>query len=194
MKEYIFSTIIGAALLDLLFVFLPIGGESLLKYLRYIAALILALCIISPFARVFSDSYSIDDIIDMIPTVSGDYEMPEYVYSDEGGVREADEYGNMLSDELVFCDGYIRECFVGIANGIKTELGAKFGIDADDIRVAVAADVRDTENIELICIKITLNERCRYISGDVREHIRRALDCRTDVQTGFGGKNDREDN
>lgn len=188
MREYLFSAIFGAAFVDLLLELLPLGANSKLKgYVRYIASLMLVLAIISPVVGLLVRAEKLSTDGYMYAVESYGLEMPRYIYVDESGVYESDEHGEMLSHETVFCDLYLSECCHNIASGIKDSIKDKFGIDKEELAVAVTIDTDVRESIELICVRVKVKRRLGLIRGDMIEYLSRML--KTEV---YVEENDKE--
>lgn len=175
MKEYLFSAIFGAALVELLLELLPLGASSKLKgYVRYIASLMLVLAIVSPLVGLLvrAQKISFDDVYDI---ESYGLELPRYIYIDASGAYESNEQGERLSKTTVFCDLYLSECCHNIASGIKDSINDKFGIAKEEIDVAVAIDTDVRESIELICVRVNVKHRLGFIREDIVEYLSRML-------------------
>ena len=178
MQNYIFSTIAAACAVELILEFAPfIKDTTLKKYLRYVFALVLSLCIIAPF----SDSVSFGDIgLALDPGENTDTTAgSEYVYfEDELLACECNEHGTPERDAPATCDMYIRECCFGIIRNAKSVLSNKFPLESNDISIGIAFDVSDVTNIELICAYINIKSDSGYLKSDARDYLEKTLGCR----------------
>lgn len=184
MDNYVFSSIIGAAILEFVTDFLPISQKSpLRKYIRYIISLIIALTIVSPIASLITDPD-----ISVFSKLSGfEYgsqvllsEEP-YLLVAESAVYAIDESGNKKSDSPVLCDMYITQCSRSIADKVKDILKEKFSLDKNKTDIEIAIDVTDIENIEILHVYIQIDGAGRYITSDVCDYLSRMLDCEVSV-------------
>ncbi len=181
MDNYVFSSIIGAAVIEFVSEFLPISAKSpLRKYIRYIISLIVALTIISPVISMVRD---IDT--DVFAKLSGfDYSVETnlgtepYLYVSDTAVYAANSLGEKSKENPVFCDMYIAECVRRVGEKAKEELARKFSLDKKSISVDIAVDVSDSENIELICANIGIYGANSYLISDACDYLSDILECR----------------
>ncbi|MBE6605936.1 MAG: hypothetical protein E7635_02725 [Ruminococcaceae bacterium] len=184
MNNYVFSSIIGAAVIEFVSDFLPISQKSpLRKYIRYIISLIIALTIVSPIASLISEPD-----VNVFSKLSGfEYDSQvllseePYLLVAESAVYAIDKSGNKKSDTPVLCDMYIAECARGIAYKAKDILKEKFSLDKNKINIEIAINVTDIENIELMCVNIKIQGASKYIISDVCDYLSDILDCNVSV-------------
>ena len=171
MGTYIFTTIMGAAVIELVSEFIPLSANSpLRKYLRYIIALVLAIVIVTPVAKLINhNGADIFSYFDNIPEAETSISEYQYICVTENAVSEPDALGNITSEAPLLCDLYIRECCLGIIEKTKTALADKFSVDADYINMNVSVDLTDKENIKEI--KKGLNSCAGYIRGQLAKNL-----------------------
>lgn len=178
MQNYIFSTVAAACAVELILEFAPfIKDATLKKYLRYVFALVLSLCIIAPL----SESVSFEDIGLALNTGedTGTSAGSEYIYfENEFLACECNELGTPERDTPAACDMYIRECCFGIIRNSKSILSNKFSLELNDISIGIAFDVSDVTNIELICAFVNIKSDSGYLKSDARDYLEKTLGCR----------------
>ncbi len=177
MQNYIFSTVAAACAVELILEFAPfVKDATLKKYLRYVFALVLSLCIVSPF----SESVSFGDLESVlengenasVPAVS------EYIYfENESFSCECTENGVPKRDTPAACDMYIRECCFGIIRNAATALSDKLVVDVNDIGIGIAFDVTDISSIKIICAYIDVDSKSKYLKSDARDYLGDLLGC-----------------
>ncbi len=178
MKNYIFSTIAAACALELILEFAPfIRDATLKKYLRYIFALALSLCIIAPF----SESVSFGDL-PYVPEAGEEIGLnygSEYVYfEDDSFMCECSEFGVPERETIAAVDMYISECCLGIIRNSKLAILNKFSLDAADISIGISFDISDVSSIEIICAYINVNSASAYLKSDAADYLETTLGCR----------------
>ena len=183
MGNYIFTTIMGAAVIELVSEFIPLSANSpLRKYLRYIIALVLAIVIVTPVAKLINhNGADIFSYFDNIPEAETSISEYQYICVTENAVFEADALGNITSEAPLLCDLYIRECCLGIIEKTKTALADKFSVDADYFNMNVSVDLTDKENIKLVCTHIDVKGIKKYLVGDIHDYVEALLGCKTYV-------------
>ncbi len=178
MQNYIFSTIAAACAVELILEFAPfIKDATLKKYLRYVFALVLSLCIVAPF----SDLVSFGEIAAALD-VRGDTGVRTdtgYIYfEDDSFLCESDEWGVPKRDSTAACDMYIRECCFGIIRNAKSALSSKFSLELSEISIGISFDLSDVSDISLICAYVNISRDSRYLKSDVRDYLENTLGCR----------------
>lgn len=164
MKAYIFSVIIGAAAVEFAFDFLPLADNSpMRRYLKYICALVLALCICAPLSSLCKNEVS--GFAGGFPEFdTADRAAYEYLYFVDGAVYEADADGNIIS--AVACDAYIRSCAENIIADTTAALERKFS--RDDLSLSLLIDTRKLDEIELVRLYISSQKKLpEYLAGDI---------------------------
>ena len=178
MKNYIFSTVAAACALELILEFAPfIRDATVKKYLRYIFALVISLCIIAPFSDTvsFGDTLSVPELNDGISFNSG----AQYVYfEDDTVVCECSEYRVPECETAAVVDVYISECCFGIIRNSKLALSNKFSIETEDISIGISFDISDVSNIDMICAYINVDTASAYLKSDAIGYLETALGCR----------------
>ena len=177
MKNNIISTIITAAVIEFASGFLPLKNNSpLLKYVRYIISLVIALTVIAPVTGLFnSDNTDIFSYFNNMPKEEAQISTYPYLYITENAVLQADENGNVTSETNVFCDLYVRECALNIADKARNALTDKFALEPADITVGIALDLTDTANIDIICVRV--HGAYGYLASDIRDYLASELGC-----------------
>ena len=177
MQNYIFSTVAAACAVELILEFAPfVKDATLKKYLRYVFALVLSLCFVSPF----SESVSFGDLESVLengenasaPAVS------EYIYfENDSFLCECSQSGIPKRASPAVCDMYIRECCFGMIRNAATALSAKLAVDAGDVSIGIAFDATDISSIKIICAYIDVESKSKYLKSDARDYLGDLLGC-----------------
>lgn len=179
--DRIFSTILVSALIEFVSEFLPVRESgSAKKYLRYITSLIIAISIISPVMD-FISSESRNGFFKKseLWATNDAYALPHYIYVTDSGVYEANAVGEKLTDEKIPLNLYIKECTDNISDSVKELLSDKFSLKKEDISIDISLDVTDYESIEIISVRLWLENANGYIKKDACDYISANLDCKT---------------
>ena len=178
MKDYIFSTVAAACVLELMLEFSPfIKDATVKKYLRYIFALVLSLCIISPFSGP-SDAF---DAAFNLDTRDETHEggTPTHLYFENASfLCECSETGVPIYESVATADMYISECCFGIIENAKLAVSSKLSIPTDDIRLGISFDLTDISKIEIICAYLDVNSRNTYLISDAFDYLENTLGCK----------------
>ncbi len=177
----IYLTLLGACAIEILSVFVPLKeGGALKKYIRYIISLVVMLAIITPVLAIFKNG--LPDKISKIDGVSYKQMNCDYIYIDDKLAYKANEKGEIIGNDNIFCDMYIKECAHEIMSNIEEAIHEKFGLENGKLKFGLSLDLRNPESIELIGVYVYTNSLPQIVKEDIYKYVKALVNTAVSVK------------